>query len=209
MKRHIRIALITLAALAPLAAQSVPQGWKQRIDRSTSASDPDAAGTVKFVAQGGGFHSTNPQAATYWNPANTASGAYTVKATFNLVKPASHSCYYGLIFGGSNLDGPDQAYLYFQIDQFGTWLVKSRTGSATAQLSAKTPNDAVKKPGADGTSTNTLEVRVGADKVDFVVNGVVVNSSPKTDAMAKTDGIYGLRVNHQLEVQIDGFGISK
>jgi len=27
--------------------------------------------------------------------------------------------------------------------------------------------------------------------------------------MAKTDGIYGLRVNHQLEVQIDGFGMSK
>jgi hypothetical protein len=209
MKRQMQIALITLVALAPLAAQSVPQGWKQRIDRSTSASDPDAAGTVKFVTQGAGFHSTNPQAATYWNPANTASGTYTVKATFNLVKPASHSCYYGLIFGGGNLDGPDQSYLYFQIDQFGTWLIKNRNGNATPMLSAKTPNDAVKKPGADGTSTNTLEVRVGADKIDFVVNGVVVNSSPKTDALAKTDGIYGLRVNHQLEVQIDGFGMSK
>ena len=209
MKRHIQIALIVLAALTQLAAQSVPQGWKQRIDRSTSATDPDAAGAVKFVTQGGGFHSTNPQAATYWNPANTASGVYTVKATFHLVKPASHSCYYGLIFGGANLDGPDQSYLYFQIDQYGTWLIKSRNGNATAQLSAKTPNDAVKKPGADGTSTNTLEVRVGADKIDFVVNGVVVNSSPKTDAFAKTDGIYGLRVNHQLEVQIDGFGMSK
>lgn len=93
MKLHHQIATLTLAALAPLAAQTVPQGWKQRVDRSASASDPDAAGNIKFVTQGGGFHATNPQAATYWNPANTASGAYTVKATFTLVKPASHPCY--------------------------------------------------------------------------------------------------------------------
>ena len=209
MNRRIQITILTLAALAPLAAQTVPQGWKQRIDRSASASDPDAAGNVKFVTQGGGFHATNPQAATYWNPANTASGAYTVKATFTLVKPASHPCYYGLIFGGSNLDGAEQSYLYFQIEQNGTWLIKSRNGNATQQLSQKTPNDAVKKVDANGTSVNTLEVRVGADKVDFVVNGVVVNSAPKTDAFAKTDGIYGLRVTHLLEVQIDGFGLTK
>ena len=56
MNRCIQITVLTLAALAPLAAQTVPQGWKQRIDRSTSASDPDAAGNVKFVTQGGSFH---------------------------------------------------------------------------------------------------------------------------------------------------------
>lgn len=203
------VAMTAVLSLTPLRAQTVPQGWKQRIDRSASASDPDAAGNVKFVTQGGGFHATNPQAATYWNPANTASGAYTVKATFTLVKPASHPCYYGLIFGGSNLDGAEQSYLYFQIEQNGTWLIKSRNGNATQQLSQKTSNDAVKKVDANGTSVNTLEVRVGAEKVDFVVNGVVVNSATKTDAFAKTDGIYGLRVTHLLEVQIDGFGLSK
>ena len=209
MNRRLHITILTLAAFVPLAAQTVPQGWKQRIDRSTSASDPDAAGNVKFVTQGGGFHATNPQAATYWNPANTASGAYTVKATFTLVKPASHPCYYGLIFGGSNLDGAEQSYLYFQIAQNGSWLIKSRNGAAAPSLSAKTPSEAVKMPDTNGTSTNTLEVRVGADKVAFVVNGTVVHSAPKTDALAKTDGIYGLRVTHQLEVQIDGFGLAK
>lgn len=209
MKCHRPSALILLAALAPLAAQTVPQGWKQRVDRSTSASDPDAAGNIKFVTQGGGFHATNPQAATYWNPANTASGAYAVKAAFTLVKPASHPCYYGLIFGGSNLDGAEQSYLYFQIAQNGTWLIKRRDGAATASLSAKTPSEAVKMPDANGTSTNTLEVRVGSDKIDFAVNGTVVHSVPKTDAFAKTDGIYGLRVTHMLEVQIDGFGLTK
>ena len=58
-------------------------------------------------------------------------------------------------------------------------------------------------------ATNSLEVRVGADKIDFVVNGTVVHTEPKSGATAKTDGIYGIRVNHLLEMQIDGFGISK
>jgi hypothetical protein len=208
MKRHVHVALLAVLALAPLVAQT-PQGWKQRVDRSQSATDPDAAGAIKFVTQGSGFHATNPQAAVYWTPANTASGTYTLKATFTQVKPSGHTNYYGLVFGGSGLEGADQAYLYFVVAQDGTWLLKSRAGAATPIVAPKTPNDAVKKLDASGQATNALEVRVGADKVDFVVNGVVVHSEPKTGAMAKTDGIYGIRVNHLLEVQVDGFGISK
>lgn len=45
MNRRIQVTVFTLAALAPLAAQTVPQGWKQRIDRSASASDPTPPGT--------------------------------------------------------------------------------------------------------------------------------------------------------------------
>ena len=86
-----------------LVAQA-PKGWMVRADRSTSASDPDGAGAIKFVTMGTGFHATNPQAAVYWNPANTATGNYTVKGTFTLVKPSGHTNYYGLVFGGSDLD---------------------------------------------------------------------------------------------------------
>ena len=41
------------------------------------------------------------------------------------------------------------------------------------------------------------------------INGTVVNTMPKTGAIAKTDGVYGMRINHQLDVQIDGFALSK
>ncbi len=91
----------------------------------------------------------------------------------------------------------------------GTYLIKRRDGTATQGISQKTPNSAVKKPDASGTATNSLEVRVKADKIDFVINGTVVTSLPKTGPAAKTDGIYGIRINHQLDVQIDGFGASK
>jgi hypothetical protein len=210
MKRRLRNAWIAAAisavAVVSLSAQA-PQGWKVRPDRSKNSSDPDAAGAIKFATSGSGFQVTAPQAAVFWKPANTATGSYTLKGTFTLLKPSGHTNYYGLVFGGSNLDGPDQTYLYFLVAQDGTFLVKHRAGDAAVHdVVAKTPNDAVKKPDASGKSVNALEVRVGADKIDYVVNGTVVQSTPKAGMTAKTDGLFGIRVNHLLEVQVDKLG---
>ena len=121
-----------------------------------------------------------------------------------------HGEYYGLIVGGSELEGAGQDYLYFMVNHDGAWLIKSRNGSSTSQVaSSGGPSDAVKKAGADGMSTNALEVRVTANKIEFVVNGTVVNTTPKTGPAAKADGIYGIRINHMLEVQVDGFAVTK
>jgi hypothetical protein len=208
MKRSVLVAVFACLTVATLVAQA-PKGWLVRADRSTTASDPDAAGAIKFVTMGTGFHATNPQAAVYWNPANTAAGAYTLKGTFTLMKPSGHTNYYGLVFGGSDLGGPKQNYLYFLVAQDGTWLVKRRDDDArTSDVAAKTPSDAVKKPDGSGKSTNALEVRVAADKISYVVNGTVVHTMPRSGA-AKTDGIYGIRVNHLLEVHVDGFAVTK
>jgi hypothetical protein len=210
MTNRILAAAVFIASTAAIVTAQTPAGWKQRLDRSTSASDPDAAGTVKFVTMGSGFHATNPQAAVYWNPANAPTGNYTVKATFRLVKPSNHTNYYGIVFAGSDLEGPKQSYIYFTVAQDGTWLLKRRDGDASAPtIAGKTASDAIKKPGADGTSVNDLEVRVQASKIDYVVNGTVVHSTPKTGMTAKTDGIAGIRVNHMLEVHIDGFTVTK
>ena len=205
MKRYVLA--IALAAFVIAPTTYAQQGWKIRADRSADVKDPDAPGDIKFMEMGDGLHAINPQAAIYWNPANSAAGSYTLKGTFKLMKPSGHTNYYGLIFGGSNLEGPTQSYTYFLVAQDGTWLIKKRDGEATPMVAPKTPSDAVKKPGADGTSVNALEVRVGADTVDFVVNGTVVHSMPKSSL--KTDGIAGLRVNHLLEVMITGFGVTK
>ena len=208
MKHFVGLALAALLVIAPTFAQA-PAGWKVRGDHSTNASDPDAAGAIKFAVSGSGFHATNPMAAIYWNPANTATGDYALKGTFKLIKSTGYDEYYGLIFGGSDLEGPMQSYLYFMVTDDGTYLIKRREGTATREVSPKTPSDAVKKPDASGMATNALEVRVKADKVEFVINGKVVTTMPKSGPAAKTDGIYGMRINHQLDVQIDGFGVSK
>lgn len=208
MKRLFSFAAFALLAVAPLLAQA-PKGWMVHIDRSTDASDPDAAGSLKFMAMGSNLHIVTPQAAILWNPANTASGNYTLKGTFKLIKSTGYDEYYGLVFGGSDLQNGSQNYLYFMITDDGTWLVKRRTGMSTENVSQKTPNAAVKKPDASGGSTNALEVRVMSDKVAFAVNGTVVSAMPKTGALAKTDGIYGIRSNHHLELEVEGFGVSK
>ena len=209
MKRHVSVAVLALLVAVPLVAQA-PKGWRVRVDRSTSASDPDAAGAITFVAMGSGFHATNPQAAVFWNPAHSISGTYSLNGTFTLMRPSGHVNYYGLVFGGSDLEGPEQNYLYFMVAQDGTWLIKRRDGDAATQdVSAKTPSDAVKKPDTNGKSTNVLAVRVMADRIEYIVNGTIVHTTPKTGLTAKTDGIYGIRVNHLLDVQVDGFGVSK
>jgi hypothetical protein len=221
--------LLALVAAAPLLVAQAPRDWKVRADRSTNANDPDAAGEIKFTNIPGGFHAVNPSAAIFWNPANTASGTFTLKGTFKLMKPSGHVNYYGLIFGGKDLETTTQTYLYFVVAQDGNWLIKRREGdrmpdpnapagrggrgrgrgpsAITQDIVAKTANAAVQKPGADGTSVNALEVRVLADKIDFAVNGTVVHSAPRTGLLAMTDGIYGIRVNHQLEVQITDFAV--
>ncbi len=209
MTRTISFAALVLFAVLPLIAQT-PAGWKLRADRSASATDPDAAGDIRFATMGKGFHATNPQAAVFWNPANSISGNYSLKGTFTLMQPSAHTEYYGLVFGGSDLEGAGQSYLYFVVAQDGTWLLKRRDGDASAPtVTAKTASDLVKKPDASGKSTNALEVRVLADKIEYMVNGTLVHTTPKTGLTAKTDGIYGIRVNHHLEVHVEGFGVSK
>lgn len=208
MIRQVSLTALALLMVVPLVAQS-PKGWMVRVDRSTSASDPDGAGAIKFVQAGAGFQATNPQAAVFWNPTNTVTGNYSLKGSFTLLKPSSHANYYGLVFGGADLGGAAQTYTYFTVAQDGTWLIKQRAGDATSNVAPKGASDLVKKPDASGKSTNALEVRVMGDKIDYLVNGTVVHSTPKAGSTAKTDGIYGIRVNHQLDVQVDGLTAAK
>jgi hypothetical protein len=206
MSRFVSVALTVLLAVAPLAAQGTA-GWKVRADRSTTASDPDGAGDIKFMAMGAGFHTVNPQAAVYWKPGQSATGTFSLKAQFTLLKPSDHTNYYGLVFGASGLDGPQQTYLYFMVAQDGTWIVKRRSGAATEDI-GKMSSSAVRTPGANGQSTNHLEVRVMPTTIEYSVNGTAVFTTPKTGNTATTDGEVGFRINHRLEVQVDNFEVS-
>ncbi len=206
MFRRVLPVVLMASLVAPVAAQT-PAGWKVHIDRSQNAQDPDDKSGVTFMAMGKGFHVTGGPAGTYWNAANTATGNYTLKGTFTLVKPSNHTNYYGLVFGGNALDGPSQTYTYFLVAQNGRFLIKQRNGEQITDVQAATANAAIKTPDSAGKSVNALEVRVGADSISYVVNGTVVHTTPKS--AAKTDGIAGFRVNHVLEVMVDDFQVQK
>jgi thiamine monophosphate synthase len=80
-------------------------------------------------------------------------------------------------------------------------------GLNPTDIAPKSMNAAVTQPGTDGMSVNKLEVHVNGDKIDYVVNGTIVHTTPKS--AARTDGIYGFRVNHQLEVMVEGLAVTK
>jgi hypothetical protein len=203
-----------LAALliAPLVAQhqsdpdkkvagggTLPTGWKARID----GSEPIAG--VKVMSMGSGLHFMTGPAGIYYKPADKAAGAYTATATFTQMEPAAHPEAYGIIIGGSSLEGAAQKYTYFVIRQDGKYLIKRRAGADTPTIIDWTDNAAIKKADASGKMTNTLAIDVGKDKVRFLVNGTEVTATAA--AQVDTDGVAGLRINHNLNVHVEGFAV--
>ena len=205
LRRFFLTAFIALLAV-PVAAQ-VPAGWMVRVDHSTNAQDPDDADSLEFMTMGTGFHVTGGPAGTFWNDANTASGDFTLSGSFRLMKPSGHTNFYGLVFGGSNLGAANQTYIYFLVAQNGNYLVKHRVGEDVHDVQASTAHAAVNQPGANGQSTNDLEVRVAGNTISYVVNGQVVHTTPKSGMTAMTDGLAGIRINHLLDVHVDNFEI--
>ena len=195
MYRRISMAALALFLAAPLAVSA--QDFQMRVDRSTNASDPDDTPDVMIETVGSGFQVNTGPAAVIWKPSQTATGSYTLSGRFTLLEPSGHNNYYGLFYGGAALDGANQNYLYFLIGQNGTYIVKHRANSETVHdVQGRTPHDAINRPDDSGRSVNDLEVRVGAEQTEFVVNGTVVFTAPKSGMAGRTDGIYGVRINH-------------
>ena len=201
MKRLLIIIAITTLAI-PLGLQAQEggvqaDGWQGRLDR-----DGDINGVLHFRTMGEGLHASTAGsgAGIFWRETDTHSGNYSISATFTQTEPSSHPNAYGLFFGGADLSGADQRYSYFVIRENGQYLLRKRMGSETPDVIAWTPHDAIKTLDADGRSTNTLTVEVGASQVRFLVNDMEVSSQPRSSF--DIDGLAGLRVNHQLDVHI-------
>jgi hypothetical protein len=109
------------------------------------------------------------------------------------------------LVGGTDLDGESQRYLYFLVRQDGRFLLKERIGTNTRGISDWTPHPAIKPFGPEGRMTNQLAIEVGAETVRFLINGTEVARKARRDV--HTDGLVGLRVNHQLDILVDHLSI--
>lgn len=219
LRRSLSAFSLVLLAATPLAAQStgarehdpdikanggaLPSGWTGRTDRVTAKIED-----AKFVAMGPGFHVTSGPAAIYWRDANTTSGPFTASATFTQTKAPAHPEAYGIIFMGKSLDAANQNYAYFLVRGDGKVMVKHRAGSEVHTILDWTENAAVHKQDANGKATNALTVdATQADSVRLMVNGAQVASLPIAH-LGSTNGIVGLRVNHNLDVHIADFSVT-
>ena len=193
------------------------KGWKGKVD-AAEASKGGKIEDSKFAQQGTEFHINNGPAAIYWNPANTASGSYTVSATFTEPKYMSsndHPHPYGVFIGGANLDTENASFLYCTPYGNGTFIVRGM-GPAPFQIGGRrpTPNDAIKKAETGGAVTQEVAWVVTPEKADCRINGTVVGSYPKADLvgagkLTSLDGIAGIRVAHNVDVNVSNFKITK
>ena len=193
-------------------------GWTGQID----AKEAEAGMTLnsaKFAKEGDAFHVVTGPAVTYWNPANKASGDYTVKATFTEPKYMNlndHPHPYGIMIAGNDLGTDKQTYLYCAAYGNGTFIVRG-FGPAPFQVNGRraSADDAIHKASAKGEPvTQEIALSVKGDKVECAINNKVVGSYDKASVVGEgklksTDGIYGVRFGHNTEVMDNGLKLSK
>ena len=226
MRRSYHVALAVAAVLSTTAVASAQDasrtvggggisvaGWVGKADGGQKVSDS------KLAKEGDALHVTTGPATTYWNPANKASGNYTVKATFTEPKCQNlndHPHPYGIMIGGNDLDGDAGTYLYCAVNGNGSFIVRG-FGPAAFQLNGGRgqANAAVHKAGGVGQSvTNEVAVKVTADKVSCLMTGTEVASYDKSAIVSagklkSTDGLYGIRFAHNTEGTVSGLSVTK
>jgi len=194
------------------------KGWMGKID-----AQEEKAGQVlnnsRLAEKGGEMMVRTGPAVTYWNPANTVAGNYTVSATFNesnYMGLNDHPHPYGIVIGGSGLGTADQSFIYCSAYGSGTFIVRGM-GPAPFAVSARKPepNAAISKAAGKGSAVKQdIAMTVSADKIECAINGTVVGSYPKSDVVAagklkSTDGVYGIRFAHNTEATVSNFKVTK
>ncbi len=216
--------IVSAFAVAQDASRSVAgggisvAGWSGKID-ANEEKQGKTLNDAKFAKEGDAMHFVTGPAVTYWNPANKASGNYTVKATFK--EPAymalnSHPHPYGIVIAGNDLGSDNQSYLYCAAYGSGNFIVRG-FGPAPFQMNGPRggPAPSVNKAAAKGEPvTQEIAMSVKGDKVECSINGAVVGSYDKSAVVTEgklksTDGLFGLRFAHNTEGLVTGLSMTK
>ncbi|HJR58030.1 MAG TPA: hypothetical protein VJ813_01475 [Vicinamibacterales bacterium] len=213
--------IAALALSAPAAAQDADRsvkgggimvkGWQGKVDAG-AAKKGQTINDSKFEEKAGAFHIQAGSASTYWNPANTATGDYTVSATFTEPKMAAgHPHPYGLFIGGSQLDTDQPTYVYCVAYGTGEALVRGFVNGKVMDFSKRQANAAVAKAAEGGKVTQNIAWTVKGNRAECSINGTVVAGFDKSelvgaDKLASTDGIYGIRAAHNVDIVVSNFG---
>ena len=192
------------------------QGWTGKIDAG-STRQGRVLNDAKFVQEGNALHITTGPATTFWNPADTASGDYTVKATFlepKFMELNSHAHSYGIVIGGNNMGTDQMSYVYCVAYGDGNALVRG-FGPAVFTLLGTSPNAAVHKAAGVGQPvTQEIAWAVKGGRAECSINGSVVAGYDKAQLVGpgklqSTDGVYGIRFTHNVEAIVTGLAMTK
>ena len=196
-------------------------GWMGVLDAGSAGMTVNDA---KLSQQGNVLDVTTGPAITYWNPANKASGDYTVKATFTEPKYMNlndHPHPYGIMIGGNDLGTPNASFLYCEAYGNGKFIVRGiapgapRRGSSFYLNGGGENNPAVHTASGPGQPvTQEIAMSVKGDKVSCSINGTVVGTYDKSAVVGEgklksLDGVYGIRFAHNTEGTVTGLAMTK
>lgn len=185
-------------------AGTLPSGYVLRLDRSNR--DPAAFRVASTEA--GMSVKTGPSGILYRPEDLVPAGDYAVAARFTEISaPLGHREGVGLFIGGNDLAGPNQSYTYFLVRADGKYLIKRRAGSTTANVTNGWIASTDVARAGHGDVVNELRIQVAGDRVRFQCNGAQLAELPTSDV--DSHGIAGVRVNHNLDVQMTGFAIER
>lgn len=121
---------------------------------------------------------------------------YTIRASFEKKRGRLHEGY-GVLFGGSGLDGPEagQVYSYFLVRGDGSFLVKRRQGAETPVVRDWTQHPGIRRDVDETGQPNQLEVSVSDTVAIFRVNGTEVARVPSAELSVR--GMVGVRTSHE------------
>jgi hypothetical protein len=178
----------------------LPAGF---VGRTDNPSTPITG--AKYTASGDMWEVVTGPAHIVDRPQDMASGDYTASATIEQLEKPAHPEAYGIFIGGKDLDKPTETYTYFIVRGTGELAIKVREGDKTREVIKWTPSADVAKQDASGKASYTLAAQVTGDAVKFMVNGKQAASVSKVGL--PTDGIAGLRINHNLHVRFSPVSI--
>lgn len=180
---------------------TLPAGYVARTDK------PDASmSNARYTASGDEWEVSTGPAHVMYDPKVMGNGNYTASASIEQLEAPAHPEAYGIFIGGRDLDKPTEAYTYFLVRSAGDVAIKVREGDATRDVIAWTPSADVPKADASGKAKYDLSVQVSNGSVKFMVNGKQVASASASGL--PTDGVAGLRINHNLHVKVKPVSIT-
>lgn len=180
---------------------TLPAGYVARTDK------PDASmSNARYTASGDEWEVSTGPAHVMYDPKVMGNGNYTASASIEQLEAPTHPEAYGIFIGGRDLDKPTEAYTYFLVRSAGDVAIKVREGDATRDVIAWTPSADVPKADASGKAKYDLSVQVSNGSVKFMVNGKQVASASASGL--PTDGVAGLRINHNLHVKVKPVSIT-
>lgn len=229
---HASAVAVAVALTIPLAVNATGQdasravadggisvaGWTGQIDANEEKRGL-TLDNAKLTGTPAELRVTTGPAVAYWDPKNTASGDYTVKATFTepeFQNLNNHPHPYGIFIAGNDMGTPNQTYLYCAAYGTGTFIVRG-FGPAPFQMNGRRgePHEAVHKAAAKGEPvTQEIAMSVRGDKVECAINGTVVATYDKAQVVGdgklkSTDGVYGVRFGHNTEGVVKGLSVTK